>query len=142
VDKPAGKPGAFIESNLFKRRLFFAAGHICTFLGVIALILPLIPTSPFLIVGAACYARSSEKFYRLLLGNRYFGPVIRQWEQNRCLERRVKLTAFAVLAAAFLSSAFLFLDTWPGRGLVILVGMIAILCVAGIPTCRGGDGAK
>lgn len=137
-----GKPGTFIESNLFKRRLFFAAGHICTFLGVIALILPLIPTSPFLVVGAACYARSSEKFYRLLLTNRYFGPMIRQWEQNRCLEKRVKLTAVAVLAAAFLSSAFLFLETWTARGLVILVGLAAILCVAGISTCRGEDGAE
>jgi len=136
------KPSTFIESNLIKRRLFFAAGHICTFLGVIALILPLIPTSPFLIVGAACYARSSEKFHRLLLTNRYFGPVIRQWEQNRCLERKVKVMAVAVLAAAFLSSAFLFLETWPARGLVILVGLIAILCVAGIPACRGKDGAE
>ncbi len=136
------KPNSFIESNLIKRRLFFVAGHICTFLGVLALILPLIPTSPFLVVGAACYARSSEKFYKLLLTNRYFGPMIGQWEKNRCLEKKVKLAAVAVLSVAFLSSAFLFLEAWTARGLVILVGLVAILCVSGISTCPGEAGRE
>ena len=135
MDKRA--PHTLIESNPLKRRLLFAAGHVCAFLGLLALLLPVIPTSPFLIVGAACYARSSEKFYNLLSQNKYCGPMIRQWERNRCLEKKLKRTAFAVLAAAFLSSSFLFLDGWPARALLLAFGLAAIAFVASVPTCPG-----
>lgn len=124
-----------VESNPFKRRLLFAAGHVCVALGLVALLLPVIPTSPFLIVGAACYARSSEKFYNLLLRNKYCGPMIRQWERNRCLEKKLKLTALAVLAVAFLSSSFLFLEAWPARALLLAFGLAAMIFVASVRTC-------
>ena len=126
---------ALIESNPFKRRLLFAAGHVCVALGLLALLLPVIPTSPFLIIGAACYARSSEKFYNLLLQNKYCGPMIRQWERNRCLEKKLKLAALAVLAVAFLSSSFLFLEAWPARALLLAFGLAAIVFVISVPTC-------
>lgn len=133
MDKQAAR--VLIERNPLKRRLLFAAGHVCVLLGLLALLLPVIPTSPFLIVGAACYARSSEKFYHLLLQNKYFGPMIRQWERNRCLEKKFKLVAFAVLAAAFLSSSFLFLENWTARALLMAFGLAFIGFVASIPTC-------
>lgn len=133
MDRPPSD--TLIERNPLKRRLLFAAGHVCVLLGLLALLLPVIPTSPFLIVGAACYARSSEKFYHLLLQNKYCGPMIRQWEHNRCIERRFKLAASALLAAAFLSSSFLFLDGWLARALLLAFGLAAIAFVASVPTC-------
>ena len=142
MDKPSSN--TLIEGNPLKRRLLFAAGHVCVLLGLLALLLPVIPTSPFLIVGAACYARSSEKFYNLLLQNKYCGPMIRQWERNRCIEKKFKLAALAVLAVAFASSSFLFLEGWPARALLMTFGLAAMVFVVSIPTCpdaaRSGPG--
>ncbi|MEK6247130.1 MAG: YbaN family protein [Planctomycetales bacterium] len=67
------------------------------FVGIAALgvILPLLPTTPFVLLAAACFARSSEKWHRWMLANDTFGPMIRNWEKNRCISCRVKLIAIA-----------------------------------------------
>ena len=119
-----------------RRKLFLLVGHVCVLLGLIALILPVIPTSPFLILGAACYARSSEKFYNMLIENRHFGAAILKWERERCMERKIKIGAILLLAAAFLGSTFLFLQTPTARTIMLGTGLALMLMVYFIPTCR------
>ncbi len=83
------------------RWLCLAVGWLCVFLGMVGLVLPLLPTTPFLLAAAACFARSSERFYRWLLANRTFGPVIRDWRTHRALTRQVKRKALFVTVLTF-----------------------------------------
>lgn len=62
-------------------------------LALAGVFLPILPTTPFVLVAAACFARSSPKWHQWLLGNRSFGPMIRRWEEQRCVSRRIKAIA-------------------------------------------------
>jgi uncharacterized membrane protein YbaN (DUF454 family) len=65
-------------------------GFVFLGLGIIGIVLPLLPTTPFVLLSAACFARSSERWHRWLMANETFGPMIRNWEERRCISRRVK----------------------------------------------------
>lgn len=62
---------------------------------MLGVFLPVLPTTPFVLLAAACFARSSEKWHQWMLANKTFGPMIRNWDQNKCVSCRVKLTAIA-----------------------------------------------
>ena len=81
------------------RALLIAAGTLCVALGVIGIFLPVLPTTPFLLLAAACYARASERFYLWLVRNRTFGPTIREWRRHRSIPYRTKVVAIALMTA-------------------------------------------
>ena len=73
--------------------LYRALGLLFLGVGAIGVVLPLLPATPFVLLAAACFARSSEKWHRRLLESNTFGPMILSWEENRCISCRVKLFA-------------------------------------------------
>jgi uncharacterized membrane protein YbaN (DUF454 family) len=95
-------------------------------IGVVGIVLPLLPATPFVLLAAACFARSSEKWHRWLLASETFGPMILNWEQNRCISCRVKLIAIfsMILVGGF--SLFYALESSTLRaagGFLILAGL-------------------
>lgn len=66
-------------------------------LGVIGIILPLLPTTPFLLLSASCYAKSSDKLYQWLIENRWFGKYIKSIRRGEGIPLRVKITAISML---------------------------------------------
>jgi len=91
-----------------RRTLYLIAGFVSLILAAFGVVLPLLPTVPFVILAAFCFARSSPALERRLLEHRSFGPHIRRWREHGAISRRGKraaLVAFAVsaLAALFLS---------------------------------------
>ncbi len=60
-------------------------------------LLPVIPATPFLLLAAWFFARSSEKWHRRLLQSELFGPIIRNWETNRCISRRTKIVSIVLM---------------------------------------------
>ena len=70
-------------------------GVLFLLIGALGVALPLLPTTPFVLAAAACFARSSERFYAWLLRNRVFGPMIRDWRETRSMSRRSKAIALA-----------------------------------------------
>jgi uncharacterized membrane protein YbaN (DUF454 family) len=82
-----------MTARLMKAALF-ACGTLCVVLGVIGIFLPIMPTTVFLLLAAACYARSSERFHRKLVENRWLGPYL---QQQRGLTLRQKATILGVL---------------------------------------------
>ena len=125
-----------MENRSLKSWFILLVGHLSLLFGLIALILPVIPTSPFLVVAAACYARTSPRFRKLLVENRHVGPAILKWERDRCLELKDKVLFILILAIAFSSSAFLFMETQLSRLTMLGVGLIAIIYVSSIKTCK------
>ena len=79
------------------RILLIFAGTICLFLGLIGVIIPILPTTPFLLLAAACYARSSKKFYDLLMTNRVFGAYLSNYRNGRGLPLKIKVFTIASL---------------------------------------------
>lgn len=79
------------------RLLLMAGGTLCVVLGVIGIFLPLMPTTVFLLLAAACYARSSERFYLRLVNNRWLGGYVRRGRAGRGMRRRDKVVTLALL---------------------------------------------
>ena len=79
------------------RALWLAAGIICVGLGAIGIVLPILPTTPFLLAAAACFCKSSTRMYNWLMNNKWFGDYIRNYKEGRGLTLKTKITALAVL---------------------------------------------
>ncbi len=118
------------------RWLFVAAGMLSLVIGLIGIFLPILPTTPFLLLTAFCYARGSERFYIWLLTNRYFGEYIRAWRNNEGVPRAVKIYALVVLWYVLGITAFFFIPLWPVRILFLLVGVGVTIYIVQLPTRR------
>jgi uncharacterized membrane protein YbaN (DUF454 family) len=103
--------------------LLIVAGTISLTLGAIGIFLPILPTTPFLLLSAACYLRSSERMHKWLLGNRWFGEYIRNYQEGRGIPLKTKIVAMAFLWGAIIYSAFFALDE-------ILIAQVALLLIA------------
>jgi uncharacterized membrane protein YbaN (DUF454 family) len=80
-----------------KRKLLIVLGSFFVGLGILGIFLPLLPTTPFLLLAAACYIRSSKKFYTWLTKNRWFGKYIRDYQEGRGIPLKVKLFSITLL---------------------------------------------
>ena len=105
------------------RWLWLAAGGIAFVLGIVGVFLPVVPTTPFLIVAAACFARSSPALERRLLDSALFGPTLRDWRDHRSVRRRTKLVALATMAVSFTATIVLFVETAWQRVALAAVGI-------------------
>jgi hypothetical protein len=101
------------------RALLVACGTLAVALGVLGMFLPLLPTTPFLLLAAACYARGSERCHRWLLHNRWFGRYIRDWREGRGVTLRHKVTALVLLWATIGFAAWRVVPAWWGKGLLL-----------------------
>jgi uncharacterized membrane protein YbaN (DUF454 family) len=105
-----------------KRRLLIGAGTLSTGLGIIGIFIPILPTTPFLLLAAACYMRSSERFYQWLINNRIFGAYVRNYIEGRGMPVRIKIFTILLL--------------WLAIGLTITFGVqniiirIVLICIA------------
>ncbi len=95
-------------------------GFLALGLGIIGIPLPLLPTVPFFLLAAFCFAQSSETLHAWLLDHDTFGPPIRDWQSRGAISRRAKVMASVAIAAAF-GLSVLFGAPWYALGLQILV---------------------
>ncbi len=80
-----------------RKVLLVAGGSACVGLGVLGMILPVLPTTPFLLLAACCYARGSQRFYRWLVTNRWCGVYIRNYREGRGMLLWHKIAALVLL---------------------------------------------
>lgn len=83
------------------RVLWASCGFLALFLGVLGVALPLLPTVPFILLAAFCFARSSDRLHDWLVGHPTFGPPIRDWRENGSVSLRGKKMATISVAAVF-----------------------------------------
>ncbi len=79
------------------RILLIIAGSFFTGLGIVGIFMPVLPTTPFLLLAAACYARSSQRFYGWLLNNKWFGNYIRNYLEGKGIPLKVKVLTITFL---------------------------------------------
>ncbi|HUD93440.1 YbaN family protein [Sphingobium sp.] len=94
-----------------RRHLYLIAGFLSIGLGTIGVFLPLLPTVPFMILAAFCFARSNPRLEAKLLDHRHFGPHIRRWRERGAISRRGKKAA--LVAFAFSTLLALLFSPWP-----------------------------
>lgn len=86
------------------RLVYFAAGWTCLILGTIGVVLPVLPTTPFVLLAAWCFSKSSKRLHGWLLAHKTFGPYIVAWEQHRVIPLHAKImaTSMIVLVVAYM----------------------------------------
>ncbi len=86
------------------RWVCMGAGIVFVLTGAVGVVVPILPTTPFLLLAAACFARSSERLHCAILQHRWTGPLIHTWQQRRCLPRKVKQGAILMMTISFILS--------------------------------------
>lgn len=120
------------------RTLWFGLGIAAVAAGVVGIVLPLVPTTPFLLLAAFAFSRSSPRFEAWLIDHPRLGPPIRDWRAHRAIGRRAKVVAVGLMAATLAA-------TWAaGVGTTILVVQIVVLAAVSVfiltrPDAPGGD---
>ena len=87
--------------KILSNHLRIVFGWFFVLLGIIGVILPILPTTPFLIVALALFAKSSPRFHQMLLNNNWFGPALKQWEDNKTVSPHIKRKASILIVMTF-----------------------------------------
>ncbi len=99
------------EKKKIKRILLQIAGTLSLILGLIGVVLPVLPTTPFLLLTAACYVRSSDKLYAWLMNHKWFGEHIRNYREKKAIRLSSKVIALSSLWLTILYSIFFVVKT-------------------------------
>ena len=80
-----------------KKIILIVIGWLALALGVIGIVLPLLPTTPFVLLSAACFANSSPRFHQWLLSHKFFGPIIRNFKSGQGVPRKVRNSTIVLI---------------------------------------------
>ena len=112
--------------------MFLVLGWLFVGLAVAGLVLPVLPTTPFLLLASSCFLRSSPRWQRWLMNSRWFGPMLRDWDEHRAVRRPVKVLAVVVVSAVLVVALFRDFH-WALRAAVIVLGLVGLVVVWRLP---------
>lgn len=121
-----------------KKVLFMAAGCLALGLGILGIFLPLLPTTPFVLLSAGCFARSSERLHNWLINHPKFGQVILNWQTHRGMQTGHKKKALWLTMASFVVSIAL-APTMAIKILLVLIGICVMTGMSRIPVISDTD---
>jgi uncharacterized membrane protein YbaN (DUF454 family) len=116
-------------------------GWLCVALGVIGIFLPIMPTTPFLLVAAWCFARSSERFYHWLLNHKRLGPIVSAWQNGDGLPRRLRNRILFLLWFSLCSTSLIIHQWWVAAGLFVL-GCAVSAYMLSLPVAGNSGGMR
>ncbi len=133
INEEAQEPASVrVHDSRLMRSFYLAAGFAALALAVAGALLPVLPTTPFLLLAAACFAKSSKRFHDKLLANRIAGPIIREWTAHRSIRREVKRWVYVLMALSFGSSILVMPTLWLQVTLAVL-GIVLTFFIWRIP---------
>ncbi len=124
------------QSSSLKKALFITGGTVSLGLGTIGLFLPILPTTPFLLLSAACYYKGSERMHRWLLSNRIFGNYIRNYREGRGISKTAKIVTLLLLWTTICLSAFCFVSNYTLQIVLFAIAIAVTAHIATLPTFR------
>ena len=121
--------------HCLKSTLYKPLGFLFLLLGLLGIPLPVLPTTPFILLSAWFFARSSDRWHQRLLQSELFGPMIHNWESNRCITRRSKAVAVLAMLVAGGASIGLAMESVEMRLLTTALLAIGCTTVLSIKSC-------
>lgn len=113
--------------RLLSRLLWRTAGALSLVMGAIGIVVPVLPTTPFVLLAACCFARGSPALHRWLFAHSTFGPTLRDWDEHRSIKYRTKILAIAMMSVSLAASiVFVVRPAWLQVALALLGGGLAI----------------
>ena len=119
-----------------KQAVYKPLGFVFLALGLLGIPLPILPSTPFILLAAWFFARSSRKWHDWLLDSELFGPIIMNWEENRCLAGRTKVVSIAMMLVAGSASIGLAMEDIRLRLFTAALLLVGCATVLSIKTCR------
>ncbi|WP_028864554.1 YbaN family protein [Psychromonas aquimarina] len=114
------------------RYLLITCGCLSTIIGLIGIIVPLLPTTPFLILALACFARSSPCFHQSLLNAPYLGVILNDWEKEKKIDKKRKRSIYVIVLGAFFISILAVHPSFLLQLLLLLIMCIVLFFIRSI----------
>ena len=125
-----------VRLHVVIRGLLILIGTASLALAIVGIFLPLLPTTPFLLLTAACYASGSTRLSRWLLNNRWFGSYIRNYREGRGLTQTVKIISVLSLWITIGYSSLFAVNWLPGRLALLVIAICVTIHILTRPTYR------
>jgi uncharacterized protein len=107
--------------NSITKIVLVVAGTVCVGMGVLGILLPLIPTTPFLLLGAACYVKGSEKLYDKLISNKYLGTYIKNYREGKGIPLKTRIYGITLLWISIGYSVVFVVDSLLMKSILLLI---------------------
>ena len=125
-----------VHASRVVRGIYVALGGLCLGLGIIGGFVPLLPTTVFILLAAYFFARSSTRFYTALIRDPRFGPIVRNWEEHRCISRQSRIVAISLILLSFGLTTGFAVTALPLRLGLVALGIALVVYLARLPTCE------
>jgi uncharacterized membrane protein YbaN (DUF454 family) len=130
VNNPVGKR----KLSSLKKVIPIVAGTISLGLGAVGVFLPILPTTPFLLLSAACYYKGSERMHRWLLNNKLFGSYVRNYKEGKGISRTAKILTLLMLWVTICFSAVYMVRNLPIQLVLFVIAIAVTIHVITLPT--------
>jgi len=122
--------------NQLFQAILITSGTIFLGLGLIGIFIPILPTTPFLLLAAACYARSSQRFYNWLMNNKWFGNYIKNYREGRGIPLKFKILTISLLWLTILNSIYFVINNFLIEMILIIIAIGVTIHILTIKTYR------
>lgn len=122
------------------KALLITIGSVSVVLGILGIFLPLLPTTPFLLLGAACYCKASKRLYDLLLNNKFLGQYIRDFHEGNGIPLRAKIVAISLLWITIGYSIFFVISVIVAKVLLFLIAVGVTIHLLSFKTLKNKSG--
>lgn len=116
-----------------KRALLWLAGTLALALGIIGIYVPGLPTTPLVLLAAACWAKASPRLHAKLLAHPTFGPMVHNWEQHRAVPRKAKILSSAMMTLSCMWLWWAFPERWWVAALTTAVCLTTAIWIWRLP---------
>ena len=113
--------------------LIFTVGFISLILGIIGLFLPLLPTTPFILLASFSFLKSNKKYHNMIIKHKKFGPIIKKYQEKGAIDKKIKIKAITMIILGIGSSIYFFKMKTIINILLIIIGLSVSLFIVTRP---------
>ena len=122
--------------DAIKSKILIFFGSFFLIIGIIGIFIPILPTTPFLLLSAACYARGSEKFYNWLINNKWLGEYIKNYQKGRGIPLNIKILAISLLWITIAFSTIVVVSNYLIQIILIIIAIAVTIHILTIKTMK------
>jgi uncharacterized membrane protein YbaN (DUF454 family) len=122
--------------NAILNSILVVSGTFFLLIGTIGIFIPILPTTPFLLLAAVCYAKGSKKFYNWLINNKWFGEYIKNYQEGRGISLTAKIVTITILWITITFSAFIFVSHFLIQIILIIIAILVTIHILTVKTMK------